>query len=131
MLNRLDEGARMWRETGLTNGGVMADTFHMNIEERSISGAIRTFGDLLNHVHLSDSNRLAPGLGHVDFEEVLRALRETRYGGCLAFELIPASPNKLEDERDRPSFDEVARQAIDHIRQVKRHPPARQEIHPS
>ena len=38
MLNRLEEGARMWRETGLTNGGVMADTFHMNIEERSISG---------------------------------------------------------------------------------------------
>jgi hydroxypyruvate isomerase len=38
MLNRLDEGARMWRETGLTNGGIMADTFHMNVEERSISG---------------------------------------------------------------------------------------------
>jgi sugar phosphate isomerase/epimerase len=34
MLNRLDEGARMWRETGLTGGGVMADTFHMNTEER-------------------------------------------------------------------------------------------------
>jgi sugar phosphate isomerase/epimerase len=124
MLNRLDEGVRMWRETGLTNGGVMADTFHMNIEEISIPGAILSSGDLLNHVHLSDSNRLAPGLGHVDFDEVLRALRETRYGGGLAFELIPAPPNILEDEPDRPSFDEVARQAIDHMREVERHPPA-------
>jgi hypothetical protein len=35
MLNRLEQGVRMWRETGLQNGGVMADTFHMNIEERS------------------------------------------------------------------------------------------------
>jgi sugar phosphate isomerase/epimerase len=131
MLNRLDEGVRMWRETGLTNGGVMADTFHMNIEESSIPGAILSSGDLLNHVHLSDSNRLAPGLGHVDFEEVLRALRETRYGGGLAFELIPAPPNMLEDEPDRPSFDDVARQAIDHMREVERHPPARQEKHPS
>jgi sugar phosphate isomerase/epimerase len=131
MLNRLDEGARMWRETGLTNGGIMADTFHMNVEERSISGAIRDFASFLNHVHLSDSNRLAPGLGHVDFEEVLRALRETRYGGGLAFELIPAPPNILEDEPDRPSFDDVARQAIDHMREVERPPPARQEIHPS
>jgi sugar phosphate isomerase/epimerase len=131
MLNRLDEGARMWRETGLTNGGIMADTFHMNVEERSISGAIRDFANLLNHVHLSDSNRLAPGLGHVDFEEVLRALRETRYGGGLAFELIPAPPNILEDEPDRPSFDDVARRAINHMREVERHPPARQEIHPS
>jgi sugar phosphate isomerase/epimerase len=131
MLNRLDEGVRMWRETGLTNGGVMADTFHMNIEESSIPGAILSSGDLLNHVHLSDSNRLAPGLGHIDFEEVLRALRETRYGGGLAFELIPAPPNILEDEPDRPSFDDVARQAIDHMREVERHLPARQEIHPS
>jgi sugar phosphate isomerase/epimerase len=131
MLNRLDEGARMWREPSLSNGGVMADTFHMNIEESSIPGAILSSGDLLNHVHLSDSNRLAPGLGHVDFEEVLRALRETRYGGSLAFELILAPPNILEDEPDRPSFDEVARRAIDHMREVERHPPARQEIPPN
>ena len=60
MLNRLEEGARMWRETGLRNGGVMADTFHMNIEERSISGSILAHADFLNHVHLSNSNRLAP-----------------------------------------------------------------------
>jgi sugar phosphate isomerase/epimerase len=131
MLNRLEEGARMWRETSLSNGGVMADTFHMNIEESSIPGAILSSGDLLNHVHLSDSNRLAPGLGHLDFEEVLRALRQTRYGGGLAFELIPAPPNLLEDEPDRPSFDDVVRQAIDHMREVERHPPGPQEIHPS
>jgi sugar phosphate isomerase/epimerase len=36
LLNRLEEGVRMWRETGLENGGVMADTYHMNIEERSL-----------------------------------------------------------------------------------------------
>jgi sugar phosphate isomerase/epimerase len=96
MLNRLDEGARLWRETGLTNGGIMADTFHMNVEERSIPGAIRDFGDLLNHVHLSDSNRLAPGLGHLDFTDILQALRAVRYGGGSAFELIPALPNILE-----------------------------------
>ena len=61
MLNRLEQGVRMWRETGLENGGVMADTYHMNIEERSLPEAIRQTGELLNHVHLSDSNRLAPG----------------------------------------------------------------------
>lgn len=120
MLNRLDEGARMWRETGLTNGGIMADTFHMNIEERSIPDAILAFSDILNHVHLSDSNRLAPGLGHIDFAEVLRALREAGYGGSLAFELIPTLPNVLEYEPDRPSFDDVAGQALDHMREVER-----------
>ena len=119
MLNRLDEGARMWRETGLTRGGVMADTFHMNVEERSIPGAIRDIAELLNHVHLSDSNRLAPGLGHIDFIEILQALRDVGYGESLAFELIPDLPNKLE-ELDPPSLDDVARQALDHMREVER-----------
>jgi sugar phosphate isomerase/epimerase len=131
MLNRLDEGARMWRETGLTNGGIMADTFHMNVEERSIPGAIRDFGALLNHVHLSDSNRLAPGLGHLDFADVLQALRDVRYGGGLAFELIPALPNILEDGPGLTALDDVARQAIDHMREVERRlARTRQEMRP-
>lgn len=131
MLNRLDEGARMWRETGLTNGGIMADTFHMNVEERSIPGAIRDFGALLNHVHLSDSNRLAPGLGHVDFIHILEALRDVRYRGVLAFELIPALPNILEDEPGLTSLDDVAGQAIDHMCEVERRlTHSQQEMYP-
>jgi sugar phosphate isomerase/epimerase len=132
MLNRLDEGARMWRETGLTNGGIMADTFHMNVEERSIPGAIRDFGALLNHVHLSDSNRLAPGLGHVDFTDVLQTLRDVGYGGGLAFELIPALPNILEDEPGLTSLDDVAGQAIDHMCEVEQRlaHSQQEEMHP-
>ena len=121
MLNRLDEGARMWRETGLSNGGIMADTFHMNVEESSLPDAIRTLGPLLNHVHLADSNRLAPGLGHTDFEGVLQSLVEVGYGGHLAFELIPNLPNLLDSaETPEPSLDGVARQAIDHLRSEER-----------
>jgi sugar phosphate isomerase/epimerase len=92
----------------------------MNIEERSIPGSILANGDLLNHVHLSDSNRLAPGLGHIDFAEVLQALVEIGYGGSLAFELIPSLPNILQSMHDSPSFDDVAAQAIDHMREVER-----------
>jgi sugar phosphate isomerase/epimerase len=119
MLNRLEEGARLWHETGLANGGVMADTFHMNIEERSVSGAILAHANLLNHVHLSDSNRLAPGLGHIDFAEVLRALAEVGYKRSLAFELIPNLPNLLEERQDPPSLDDVADQALHHMKRVE------------
>ena len=130
MLNRLDEAARMWQESSLTNGGIMADTFHMNVEERSIPGAIRDFGALLNHVHLSDSNRLAPGLGHVDFTEVLQALRDVGYGGVLAFELMPALPNILEDGPGLTALDDVAEQAIDHMCEVERRlARSQQEMH--
>jgi len=120
LLNRLEEGARFWRETGLSNGGIMADTFHMNIEQRSFSAPILAFGDLLNHVHLSDSNRLAPGLGHIDFAEVMLALREVEYEGSLAFELIPSLPNLLDGETDSPTLDDVAGQAISHMKEVER-----------
>jgi sugar phosphate isomerase/epimerase len=87
LLNRLEQAARLWRETGLPNGGVLADPSPMNIEERSLPEAIRTTGTLINHVHLSDSNRAAPGLGHVDYAEVLRALLDIGYLGYLTFEL--------------------------------------------
>lgn len=121
MLNRLAEGVRMWRETGLSNGGVMADTFHMNVEERSPADAARGLGGLLNHVHLSDSNRLAPGLGHIDFAGFIRVLEEVGYGGHLAFELIPNLPNPFDgDGREDASLDGVARQAIEHSRAAER-----------
>ena len=121
MLNRLEEGARMWRETGLPNGGVMADTFHMNVEEASPTEAVRDLGDLLNHVHLSDSNRLAPGLGHIDFAGFIRVLEEMGYGGYLAFELVTDLPNRLGTDAARgPSLDEVARQAIEYSRASER-----------
>jgi sugar phosphate isomerase/epimerase len=88
-LNRLAEAAELWRETGLANGGVMADTFHMNIEESSITDAIFDVGGLLRHVHLADSNRSAPGTGHIDFGLVLGALAAIGYDGYLCFELLP------------------------------------------
>ncbi len=119
MLNRLEQGVRMWRETGLENGGVMADTYHMNIEERSLPEVIRQTGELLNHVHLSDSNRLAPGWGHIDFGEILRTLQEIGYGGYLAFELIlpPGSPSEGADRAE--ALDDTTEQAIQHIRRLE------------
>ena len=119
MLNRLEQGVRMWRETGLKNGGVMADTYHMNIEERSLPESIRQTGELLNHVHLSDSNRLAPGWGHIDFGEILRTLQEIGYGGYLAFELIlpPGSPSDGAGRAE--ALDDTTEQAIQHIRRLE------------
>jgi len=90
-LNRLEQARELWAQSGLSNGGVMGDTFHMNIEEESIADAIRASAGVLNHVHLADSNRAAPGAGHIDFAPVLEALADIDYQGFLSFELLPAS----------------------------------------
>ncbi len=91
---------------GADNLGLLLDTFHMNIEERSPEGAIRQAGAAgrLFHVHLGDSNRLPPGQGHIDFAGVVRALREVDYGGALCAELLPL-----------PDPDTAARQTAAHM----------------
>jgi sugar phosphate isomerase/epimerase len=122
LLNQLEQAVRLWRETGLPNGGVMADTYHMNIEERSLPEAIRDSGELLNHVHLSDSNRAAPGQGHTDFGSILQALVEIDYHGYLAFEVdvqaaIRSGVMPVDQQEDLPG--RVMEQAIEHVRRLE------------
>jgi sugar phosphate isomerase/epimerase len=122
LLNRLEQSARMWRETELSNGGILADTYHMNIEERSLPEAIRTTGTPINHVHLSDSNRAAPGLGHVDFGSVLQALVDLSYPGYLTFELdaraaVRSGVVSAEAREDPTSY--LMEQGIQHLRHLE------------
>src|ERR671917_2682334 len=122
LLNRLEQAVRLWRETGLPNGGVMADTYHMNIEERSLPQAIRETGELLNHVHLSDSNRAPPGQGHIDFGSILQALADIDYPGYLTFELdvqaaVRSRVLPLEGREDPTSY--LMEQGIQHLRHLE------------
>ncbi|MFC4778884.1 TIM barrel protein [Paenibacillus sp. GCM10023252] len=91
MLNRVDQCLDMMRQVDLPNVGVMGDTFHMNLEEADIADAIRKCGSSLFHIHLADSNRAAPGTGHLAFRPVLQALKDIDYSGFLTFELLPAA----------------------------------------
>lgn len=65
---------------------IMLDTFHMNIEERSLGDAIRATGQRLKHVHACENDRGAPGSGHVPWGEVARALNDIGYEGAVVIE---------------------------------------------
>jgi 5-keto-L-gluconate epimerase len=69
--------------------GLHLDTFHMNIEEVSIEETIKKHAERLIHIHFADSNRWAPGMGHLNFKSILSALRETGYPGYLGLECLP------------------------------------------
>lgn len=88
-LNTVAEVIEVIEQVGLDNLGVLADTFHMNIEERSLAESIRLAGPRLRHLQIADSNRRAPGQGHIDFGEVATALREIGYPGFVAVEIQP------------------------------------------
>ncbi len=88
LLNSVSEIADYISQLGAANIRIHADTFHMNIEDAGIAATLRRYADRLGYVHLADSNRLAPGEGHIDFAAVLRALRESGYRRWLGVEVL-------------------------------------------
>jgi D-psicose/D-tagatose/L-ribulose 3-epimerase len=65
---------------------IMLDTFHMNIEEKSLGDAIRSVGPHLRHVHACENDRGAPGSGNVNWDDVQQALRDIHYDGPVVIE---------------------------------------------
>jgi len=88
-LHTVEETLEFLDEVGRPNVGILADSFHMNIEDVSITRSFRRAGRRLFHVHVSDSNRWAPGTGHLDFGEILRTLQAMRYKGYVSVECMP------------------------------------------
>lgn len=89
LINTVDDALAFLDSVGAPNISLLVDTFHMNIEEASIEGSIRRAKGRIGHVHVADSNRWAPGLGHIDFQPVLDALIEIGYNGFLSAEILP------------------------------------------
>ncbi len=89
MANTMAAGVDLLRPLATKNVRLLADLFHMNIEEASIAAAIVECGPWLGHVHFVDSNRQAAGRGHLDFAPISKALREVGYVGYASAEAFP------------------------------------------
>lgn len=85
----IKEGVDMIREIGAENVRVLADAYHMNIEEPSMAGSIRQYAEYIGYFHIADSNRLVPGRGHIDFKSILKAMDDIDYQGIMGVELLP------------------------------------------
>jgi sugar phosphate isomerase/epimerase len=86
LFNTLESGVEFLARLDTKNVVLLADLFHMNIEESSIGDAIRASGDRIGHVHLADSNRRPAGFGHTDIGEAARALKDIGYTGYVSAE---------------------------------------------
>lgn len=89
--HRVEQCLEFFERYNLPSIQLLLDTFHMNIEERSIEGAIRLAGPRIGHVHAVDNNRGAPGDGHLDFVSIIAALRDVGYNEYLSVETQPES----------------------------------------
>ena len=91
-LNRLEQAAALCDELESPAVGVVADFFHMNIEESDPVVALQTFAGRLKHVHVADSNRLQPGAGHLDIPALMGVLGSSDYDGWLTLECEVRGP---------------------------------------
>lgn len=100
--NTLAEGLGMIRDLQRTR--LLADWFHMNIEESDMQAAIAQAGSAIGHVHFADSNRRAVGMGHLDARSLVRTLQQIGYAGYLSAEVFPHPSSEVAAQRTADSF---------------------------
>jgi D-psicose/D-tagatose/L-ribulose 3-epimerase len=102
---------------------IMLDTFHMNIEEKSLGAAIRLTGNRLAHLHACENDRGAPGSGNVQWDDVAGALRDINYDGPV---VIESFTNKVKSiaraaaiwRSFEPSQDDLAKNGLTFLKQL-------------
>ena len=104
-INSVVQGAELMRAVDRPNMKLMPDVFHMNIEDARIGAELERHIGHIAYIHLADSNRLAPGQGHTNFDEIFHHLRRAKYGGWISVEILP-----------HPDPDTAARQAAEFLR---------------
>lgn len=107
LVNTVAEALEVISTVGGTALKILFDTFHANIEEASITGSIIQAGRLLGHFHAADSNRWAPGCGHIDFPAVFKILEDIGYNGAVSVEILP-----------KPDSDSSAGMAVSYLKKM-------------
>lgn len=87
IIESLDDALVLMEEINLPNVKIMFDTIHAVYRQEVMADYARQAGNNLVHVHVSDFDRLPPGLGTIDFRPLIKALREISYKGFLAQEI--------------------------------------------
>jgi sugar phosphate isomerase/epimerase len=114
IINTLDDGAeficmdKVFKDSDRV--GILADTWHMNIEESDMITPFIRNSEYLSHLHFADSNRKAPGYGHIDFKSICAILDELKYDGYASFEVLPL-----------PNPDRCAKDALEHLKKINEH----------
>lgn len=89
--------------------GILADTFHMNIEEPVIEESFKKYSGFIKHVHFADSNRWPPGYGHIDFKKIINVFNDNNYDNFISFEMLP-----------KPDPDTAAKHSIKFVKRLKK-----------
>lgn len=98
-INTIKEANEFIDRIEYDNIKILADIFHMNIEEESIEASLFFFRDKIRHIHLANSNRKAPFKGHLNLSIIVNIIKSMNYDGFISLEAI-LKPKPLEAAKD-------------------------------
>jgi sugar phosphate isomerase/epimerase len=104
LLTTIGNAVEFLKSVRSNNVKLLADLFHMNIEEADTPAALRSGKGHIGHVHFVDSNRRPAGMGHLDFGPIAAALREIGYNGYLSAEALPYPNSSAAAEQTMTMF---------------------------
>jgi len=117
------EALALCEEVNHPNLGVLFDTYHANIEEKSIPNALRLLGKRVVNIHACENDRGIPGSGHIDWPGIKQALTEIGYDGFLVIESFGYTMETIAAAtciwRDlAPTPEDIAFQGIKYLRRL-------------
>jgi sugar phosphate isomerase/epimerase len=98
------DGIEIIEKAGTGNIKLLADFFHMDIEETDIAESIKQAGRFIGYVHFVDSDRKPAGMGHIDLKSAVDALKYISYKGYLSAEALPWPDSRSAAEQTIKSF---------------------------
>ncbi len=129
LLNVATEGVAFVEEVDRANVKVMLDTYHMNLEEEDLLGAIRTAGRHLGHFHVGEIDRKPPKAGtRIDWKAIGEVLHQVKYDGAVVMEPFVLMGGQvgadikvwrdLTDGRGEEGLDEAAAKSVSYLREM-------------
>lgn len=121
LVSNLDSSLKMAKEVNVESVNIMADLFHMSIEERNMVESLEKIKDYLVHVHIADNTREAAGLGQTDFKPVMAYLKKMDYRGPITMEFLPPISNPYlvsEVNAETNLLEAFTEQSIKHIKKI-------------
>ncbi len=122
-INLTDQAIELMHMIDSPRVKVMMDTFHANIEEKSLGRAIEAAGKDFVHVHANENDRGTPGTGHLPWQDLAAALKKINYGGPLVIESFSTEVKEIARAAAvwrplAPSTDGLAREGLAFLKKL-------------
>jgi len=123
LVNNLTLGKKFVEAINKSSVGLMADLFHMSIEERDNSEALMMIKDYLKHVHFADNTREGVGIGNTDFKSIMETLIKIGYEDYIAMEFLPRVSNpyvQASVSSENNLFDDFTKMSIENSKAIEK-----------